>query len=92
MTTLFNIAVGHDAEKNLYGAIVHSLQDDKIARVTNDKSLPVVMSQVRKLVKKRDGFLKRFPLQEPSRIIVPGSNGAPKLSRLMSAIWTRLKP
>lgn len=83
MTSLFNIAVGYDEKTKLYGAIVHSLTDEKVARVPNDENLKNVMAEVVKMVRERRKLITQFPLPEapePSRIITPNGNGSPQLS------------
>jgi hypothetical protein len=72
--TLFNIAIGYDEKTNLYRAIVHSLIDDKVARVPNDENLKVVLSEVVRMVRERRKLITQFPLPEapePSRILAP---------------------
>lgn len=86
MTTLFQIAVGHDAEAKTYSAVVHCLPDNRIARVPDNANLRVVMAGVSKLVRKKTQAIKNFPLpSEPSPIIDPkeanGSRGLIVLPR-----------
>lgn len=82
MTTLFQIAVGHDDKTGQYSVLAQCLADGQIAR-NDGPDLRKVMANVSKSLRAKARQLKNFPAQEPSRIIQinggANGNGAQKL-------------
>jgi hypothetical protein len=78
MKHLFGIAIGYDEKDKRYIANVHSITDNKLAPI-EDTSARRMLAKMVKLVRAKTQEVKNFPLPEPSRIIRPNRNGAPKL-------------
>lgn len=74
MKKLFDIEVGHDAEKGIYLANVVSTAEAK-GKTIEGASLKFVLVEVSKVVRKRASLLRKFPPPEPNRII--SINGGP---------------
>lgn len=68
MKDLFAIRIGFNEKEQTYGALVHSVTDDKFATIKKT-SIRVVMSELNKLVRDKTREVKHFPIPEPKRII-----------------------
>lgn len=68
MKDLFAIRIGFNENEQTYGALVHSVTDNKFATIKK-KSIRVVMAELNKLVRAKTREVKHFPIPEKSRII-----------------------
>lgn len=68
MKDLFAIRIGFNEKEQTYGALVHSVTDNKFATIKKT-SIRVVMAELNKLVRGKTREVKHFPIPEKSRII-----------------------
>jgi hypothetical protein len=68
MKDLFAIRLGFNEKEQTYGALVHSITDNKFATISAS-SIRVVMAKLNKLVRDKTREVKHFPIPEPKRII-----------------------
>lgn len=78
MNIRFRLDVAFDDETQEYHSNLYSLSDDKGVPM-KATSLRKVLAKSNKLMREKNGEIRHFPIQEPSRIISPNGNGAPNL-------------
>lgn len=68
MKDLFAIRIGYNEKDETYGALVHSVTDNKFATIKKT-SIRTVMAELNKLIRGKTREVKHFPIPEKSRII-----------------------